>query len=172
MRFVNTSTANVVPSRRPCAPASEVASSTQARSPASAISRSSRCRSIASGVFSPVGRCSPPTHRSMFVSRPDGHPAASKIDRSRNAVVVFPFVPVTPATSSSRDGSPKKRRAATGIAERTSATTSWGTPMSSEWSTTSAAAPSAAAVAAKAWPSAFRPRTQKKSAPGRTVRVS
>ena len=38
----------------------------------------------------------------------------SRTDRSRNVVVVFPFVPVTPTTSSARVGSPKKASAAIG----------------------------------------------------------
>ena len=42
-------------------------------------------------------------------------------------MVVLPFVPVTAATASSADGSPKKRSAATGIARRTLGTTSCGT---------------------------------------------
>ena len=47
-------------------------------------------------------------------------PAASRIACSRNAVVVLPFVPVTPATSSSFVGSPKNTSAATAIAARAS----------------------------------------------------
>ena len=108
----------------------------------------------------------------MFVSSPVCRPAASKIERSRNAEVVFPFVPVIAATGSSAEGSPKKSTAATGIAARASPTTSCGRSTSTGCSTTSAAAPSVAAVAAKACPSTFRPRTQKNSAPGVTVRVS
>ena len=108
----------------------------------------------------------------MFVSSAGRRPAADRIASSRNAVVVFPFVPVTAATRSSRDGLPKKRDAATGIAARTSGTKSCGSGRSSGWSTTKAAAPSAAAVAAKACPSAFRPGTQKKRAPSVTERVS
>jgi hypothetical protein len=44
----------------------------------------------------------------MFVNSPGRRPPASRIEASRNAVVVLPFVPVTAATSSSREGSPKK----------------------------------------------------------------
>ena len=49
-------------------------------------------------------------------------PAASSTERSRNVVVVLPFVPVTPATSSARVGSPKKQSAATAIDARASST--------------------------------------------------
>ena len=65
-------------------------------------------------------------------------PAASSIARSRNAVVVFPFVPVTPASSSSFVGSPKKTSAATAIDSRDDGTRSCGTSTSSGRSTTSA----------------------------------
>jgi hypothetical protein len=110
--------------------------------------------------------------RSMFVSSPGRRPAASRIACSRKAVVVLPFVPVTPATSSSRDGSPNRSVAARGMARRTSGTTSWGTSTSSGWSTTSAVAPSETAVGANAWPSAAEPRTQKNNVPDVTFRVS
>ena len=72
MRFVKTSAAKRVPSRRPFTDAIDVASITHVRLPASSISRKSRCRSIDSGVFSPTVRVSVPTRRSTFVSRPGG----------------------------------------------------------------------------------------------------
>ena len=53
---------------------------------------------------------------------PAGARPPSRIERSRNAVVVFPFVPVTPASSSSFVGSPKNASAATAIDSRTTAT--------------------------------------------------
>ena len=90
----------------------------------------------------------------------------------RKAVVVFPLVPVTPATCSSSVGRPKNSSAATAIAARESATTSCGTARSSGRSTTSATAPFATASGAKSCPSARRPGTQKKSAPGATARAS
>ena len=51
--------------------------------------------------------------------------------------MVFPFVPVTPASSSSFVGSPKKTSAATAIDSRVDGTTSCGTSTSSSRSTTS-----------------------------------
>ena len=74
----------------------EEASSATLRSPASSISRKSRCRSIASGVVCGAGRVTPPTTHSIVPTRPAWRPAASSTDRRRNAVVDFPFVPVTP----------------------------------------------------------------------------
>ena len=55
--------------------------------------------------------------------------------------MVLPLVPVTPTTSSSRVGSPKKTSAAGAIAARASRTTTCGTGRSSARSTTSATAP-------------------------------
>ena len=63
-------------------------------------------------------RAAPPTTHSTVPTSPVRRPAASRIERSRNAVVVLPFVPVTPATSSRVVGSPKKTSAATAIAAR------------------------------------------------------
>ena len=97
---------------------------------------------------------------------------ASSIERSKNAVVVLPFVPVTPATSSSFVGSPKNTSAAVAIALRTSVTMSCGTETSRSRSTTSAAAPRSIASQARSWPSTRWPGTQKKSAPSDIVRVS
>ncbi len=87
-------------------------------------------------------------------------------------MVVFPFVPVTPASVSVSEGRPKNSAAARAMATRTSSTTSCGTARSSAWSTTSATAPFATASAAKSCPSARRPGTQKNSAPGVTPPVS
>ena len=56
-------------------------------------------------------------------------------------MVVLPFVPVTPATSSSRVGSPKNTSAAVAIAAREDGTTSWGTSGSTARSTTRTTAP-------------------------------
>ena len=72
----------------------------------------------------------PSDDHSTVPTRPGARPAASSTDRRRNAVVVLPFVPVTPATSSERVGSPKKTSAATAIAARASSTSSWGTSSS------------------------------------------
>ena len=80
------------PKVEPC----EEASSATLRSPASSISRKSRWRSIASGVVCGAGRVTPPTTHSIVPTSPAWRPAASSTDRRRNAVVDFPFVPVTP----------------------------------------------------------------------------
>ena len=62
-------------------------------------------------------------------------------------MVVFPLVPVTPATASSSVGWPKKTSAAAAIAARTSVTTSCGTGSGSACVTTSATAPAADGLA-------------------------
>jgi hypothetical protein len=59
----------------------------------------------------------------------------------RYVVVVLPAVPVTPTTSSARDGSSKNATAAGPIEARTECTTSCGTGGATGRSTTSAAAP-------------------------------
>ena len=148
------------------------ASTATLRSPASSISRNRRCRSIASGVVCGAGRTSPPTTQSTVPTSPGERPAAARTERRRKVVVVLPFVPVTPATSSARVGSPKKASAAIAIAARASSTTSCGTSSSSGRSTTSATAPAATASAAKSCPSAREPGTQKNTAPGVTRRAS
>ncbi len=84
-------------------------------------------------------------------------------------MVVFPLVPVIPATRSVAVGSPLKRAAAGPMAARTSSTTTSGTPRPSDRSQTSATAPRSTASGAKSWPSAVNPGTQKKSAPGVTL---
>ena len=89
----------------------DVASITQARSPASSISpeqalqvdRLRRVQRRPAGARRRRGARSSP-------SSPGRRPAASRIAQSRNAVVVLPFVPVTPATGSSAVGSPKNAR--------------------------------------------------------------
>ena len=49
----------------------------------------------------------PADHLLHRPQQPAGTPAPSRISRTRNAVVVFPLVPVTPTTRSSAVGSPK-----------------------------------------------------------------
>ena len=83
-------------------------------------------------------------------------------------VVVFPFVPVTPTTVSSREGWRNTAAAMGPMARRTDGTRTCGQPTSSQRSTTTAAAPLASASPANAWPSTFTPGTQKNRAPGRT----
>ena len=172
LRFVKTSAAKRTRSSRLSADPCDEASITTFRSPASSISRKSRCRSIASGVVNGAERRSPPTIHSTVPTSPVDLPAASSIACSRNVVVVFPFVPVTPTTSSSFVGSPKNTSAATAIAALESGTTSCGTATSKDRSATSARAPRSSAAGARSCPSTRAPGTQKKSAPSATARVS
>ena len=169
VRLVNTRQAKRMPDARPSSSACEETSIAQALSPASTIARKVACRSIASGVVRSTSSSRPPTTRLTVPSSPQRRPAASSRWRTRKAVVVLPFVPVMPTTSSSAVGWPWKRAAAGPIAARTSSTTTSGTPSPSGRSHTSAAAPRATASGAKSWPSERNPGTQKKSAPGVTL---
>ena len=63
-------------------------------------------RSIASGVVRSTSSSAPPTTRFTVPSRPVCRPAPSSRWRTRKAVVVLPFVPVMPTTSSWAVGSP------------------------------------------------------------------
>ena len=96
----------------------------------------------------------------------------SRIACSRNAVVVLPFVPVTPATSSSRVGSPKKTSAAVAIAARATARRAAEPPARRRARRRATTAPRSTASPAKSCPSACSPGTQKNAAPGVTARVS
>jgi hypothetical protein len=172
VRFVNTAAWKWTESARCRTIACEETSIAQARSPASSMRRKVACSSIASGVVRSTSSSAPPTTCFTVPSRPHRIPAASRISRTRNAVVVLPFVPVTATTRSSAVGSPQKRAASGAIAARASATTTCGTSSSSSRSTTSAAAPVRTARPAKSCPSCFSPRTQKKSVPGPAFRLS
>ena len=95
-------------------------------------------------------------------------PAAAKMPAMRCAVVVLPLVPVTPATVSSREGSPYKRAAMSAMARRTEAprpasTASSSAPLADQRRRRRRRRP----AAAKSWPSALSPGTQKKSVPAR-----
>ena len=94
-------------------------------------------------------------------------PAASKIDRSRYAVVVLPLVPVMPTTWSDPLGWPDTRSASTASARRASGTTTHGTlkPPGSGASATTATAPRATACAANCVPSLFWPRSATNTEP-------
>ncbi len=118
-------------------------------------------RSIASGVVRTTSSSAPPTTCITVPSSPVLRPAASRISRSRKAVVVLPLVPVTPAIVSEAVGSPKKRSATGAIAARASSTRTWGTGSSRSRSTTSADAPASTAEGAKSCPSEVKPGTQK-----------
>jgi hypothetical protein len=84
-------------------------------------------------------------------------------------VVVFPSVPVTPATVSDRDGSPYQADANALIATRELLTRTTGTcggrGGSKVCSATTATAPAATAAAAWRWPSWRRPVMATKSEP-------
>ncbi len=106
VRLVNSATSKWIASARRNDNACEETSIAQARSPASSMRRKVACRSIASGVVRSTPSSTPPTTCFTVPSRPQEMPAPSRISRTRNAVVVFPFVPVTPTTRSSAVGSP------------------------------------------------------------------
>ena len=169
---MKTQTSQWIASARRSSSACEETSIAHAASPPATISANVPWRSIASGVVRSVGRSSPPTNDVTVPSRPVWIPAATSSSRTMKHVVVFPFVPVTPAMRSVAVGSPWKRAAAGAMAARTSATTTSGTPSPSSWSTTSAEAPRAIASGAKSWPSRVKPGTQKKSVPSSTLRLS
>ena len=172
VRLVNSATSKWIASARCSDIACEETSIAQARSPPSSIRRKVACSSIASGVVRSTSSSTPPTTCFTVPSSPRRIPAASRISRTRKAVVVLPFVPVTPTTRSSAVGSPENRAASGAIAARASATTTCGTASSSSRSTTSAAAPASTASAANSCPSTFSPGTQKNSVPGPTLRLS
>ena len=77
-----------------------------ASSPASSMRLKVAWRSIASGVVRSTSSSTPPTTRLTVPRSPVRRPAASSRWRTRKAVVVLPFVPVMPTTSSRAVGSP------------------------------------------------------------------
>ena len=74
--------------------------------PASAIRRSSSCSSCDSGVVCEAAIRPPGQRDSTVPIKPVATPRAAEICSIRYAVVVLPFVPVTPKSESRRDGSP------------------------------------------------------------------
>ncbi len=106
MRLVKTAAATWIASARLSSSACEEISIAHAVSPASSISRKMRCKSNASGVVRTTSCSSPPTTDLTVPSSPVEIPAPSSRARVRNAVVVFPLVPVIPATRSDAVGSP------------------------------------------------------------------
>ena len=87
--------------------------------------------------------------------------------------MVFPLVPVTPASSSASPGRPWRLAAAMAMARRADgASRSSAGAQSTLRSATTATAPRLAASAAKSWPSAFTPGRAKKTVPGPTSRES
>ncbi len=172
VRLVKIAAVKWIASARRSSSACDETSIAHATSPPSSICLRSRCSSIASGVVLTTSFSTPPITDFTVPSRPVWRPAASSSSRARNAVVVFPFVPVTPTTSSVALGSPLNRAAAGAIAARTSGTWISGMPRFRGRSTTSATAPRAAASGAKSCPSRVIPTTQKNSVPGVTRRLS
>ncbi len=172
VRLVKSAASKWIESQRCSAKACEDTSIAQATSPAASIRLNVACRSIASGVVRSTSSTAPPTTCRTVPISPHWNPAASSTSRIRNAVVVFPFVPVTPTTRSSAVGSPQNRAARGAIAARASATTTCATSKSSSRSTTSPTAPASTAAAAKSCPSTFSPGTQKNSVPARAFRLS
>ena len=102
VRLVNTAAATWIPSARRSSSACEEISIAHASSPASAIAANVRWRSIASGVVRTTGCSTPPITDLTVPSRPQRRSAASSSERTRNAVVVLPLVPVMPTTRQPR----------------------------------------------------------------------
>ena len=173
VRFVKTSTANRVPSRRPCVPAIDVASIAHDRSPASSISRNSRCRSIDSGVLSPVGRSA--AADAAFDVRQQRRPPPGRLEdrteqerRRRLAVRArdrgdLELCATDRRRRSQRPAPSRRGRSAPAPAGRATSTCR---------STISATAPAATAAPARSCPSTLLPLMQKKSAPRVTERGS
>ena len=135
--------------------------------PASSISRNVRCRSMASAVVRRRRDLVPDTRLDRPEQARASDPPRRGSRRARYAVVVLPFVPVTPATSSSARRVPEELGGRDRHRPRASSTTSCGTASSSGRSTTSATAPRATASAAKSWPSARRPGRRRTTLPAR-----
>ena len=155
VRLVKSASSKWIASARCRASACEETSITQARSPPSSMRRKVACRSIASGVVRSTSSSTPPTTCLTVPSSPDWIAAASRISRSRKAVVVLPLVPVIPATRSSAVGSPWKRAASGAIAARASATTTCGTSSSQLALDDERRGPASTAPAANSCPSAL-----------------
>ena len=175
VRLVKHTAANRVPSTRCSASACELTSIVTVSAPRPTSSASVRCSSGASGVVNGIGTTSSRNRTPSVPITAGFPPAARRIPASRNVVVVFPFVPVTPATGMRREGSPWMRAASGPIEPRTEATRAWGTRRArpaTVCSTSRAAAPASTAPAAKAWPSTRAPGMQQKSAPGTAERLS
>ena len=77
---------------------------TQHTHPLLTICANSLCRSLDSGVVCPAFFTSFPLYVHIVPTMPVLYPASFKIPAVRNAVVVFPFVPVTPMTFISSAG--------------------------------------------------------------------
>ena len=105
-RFVNTPTANSISAARSNFSPRLETSMTQVSQPSSAMWRKSSCRSQLSGVvWFKSCRC-PGQQTPLVPTSPTRRPSACKTAASRWAVVVLPFVPVTPIIVMARAGSP------------------------------------------------------------------
>jgi tetrahydromethanopterin S-methyltransferase subunit C len=105
--------------------------------------------------------------------RPGCIEAERKMWWTRNAVVVFPLVPVMPTHLSARSGCPWNAAAMSAIAARAFGTTVTGMgELAGCFSATAAAAPFCAACAMKSVPSLFAPCIAKKREPGPARRES
>ena len=164
VRFVKTSTAKRVP---PAAP-----SWLRSTSPPSRRNdrRQSPSRgrvavgSIASGVFSPVG-CVLAADATLDVRERAGRSVRPRGSRRAETQSSLPFVPVTAATSSSRDGCARRTRSPRAASPRGRSAHQLRHGTSTGCSTTSATAPRQRPRRARSWPSTVEPGTQKNSAP-------
>ena len=168
VRLVNTRDPEAdAASARPSRSACEETSIAQARSPASSIARNVAWRSIASGVVRSTSASTPPITLFTVPSRPVCTPVRSSMWRTRNAVVVFPFVPVMPATRSSAVGSPLNARGGRRHrGARVGARAPRSRPGRAGARRPAPDAPASTAGVAKSCPSAVAPGTQKNSVPG------
>jgi len=148
--LVSAAAAKRQPSTRPSARPCEETSIETASTPRLRIARSVRWRSRLSGVVFTARWRSSAYRTSIVPISPTLRPASRRIDSTRKLVLVLPFVPVTPTSSSSSAGWPKNAVASGASARRASATTTAATPAGSGGgaaSRTSATAPSESACA-------------------------
>ena len=108
MRFVKAATRKRTALTRPSSIACDETSIATCVAPRVRISAIARARSSASGVVcSAVTRHAPNEWPTVPITPQDGNPSApSMAARTKCAVVVLPFVPVSPMTSSANDGWP------------------------------------------------------------------
>ena len=106
VRFVNAATRKRTASTRSSASPWLDTSITRWVARARTASRATRARSSASGVVWLAGATVDPTRVITVVESAGRQPRRASIASTRNAVVVLPFVPVMPTTSSAAVGSP------------------------------------------------------------------
>ncbi len=132
-----------------------------------------------SGVVSPASLSAPGRPKPMVPRYAPLRPTASAACASRYAVVVLPFVPVMPTTSSSADGSRKNRsaiaptrRESPGTACTTTFAGSCGASRPGAGSQSTATAPLSTAAAACCTPCDVRPWQAMNTLPGVACRLS